>query len=82
MEKSSFKFSNFKNYLDKFLVFNLFLIIAGSLLFLIGVFTSSSGNDAIYMIFQKLWFPLFIPALSTFFTAVLIEGLWNFIKKL
>ena len=63
----------FKERLDDFLVFNLFAIIIGFIFFAIASFLSFQGYQAPYQFFQKLWFPLFIPALSTFFTAVLVE---------
>ena len=67
----------FKTWLDRFLMLNLLLIFFGFLFFCIGAAFSSLGNNTPYEIFQRLWFPLFIPALSTFFTAVLVEFLWN-----
>ncbi len=66
-----------KKWLDKFLVINLFVIIGGSVLFLIGAFSSIYGVLLPYEIFQGLWFPLFIPAISLFFTAVLVEAVFN-----
>tara|TARA_Y100001968_G_scaffold321066_1_gene354901 strand:- start:1731 stop:1973 length:243 start_codon:yes stop_codon:yes gene_type:complete len=67
----------FKDWIDKFLVFNLFVIVGGFFLFIIGGFLSFNGNNGLYNLFQNLWFPLFIPALSTFFTAVLIDVAWR-----
>ena len=82
MQESNLQKNKLKNILDNFLVFNLFLIIGGFLLFFIGVLTSANGIFFPYQLFQRLWFPLFIPALSTFFTAVLFEGVWKmFFKK-
>ncbi|ABX08521.1 Hypothetical protein P9211_05901 [Prochlorococcus marinus str. MIT 9211] len=53
------------------------MIIGGSFLFLIGALSSIYGILLPYKIFQELWFPLFIPAISLFFTAVLVEALFN-----
>ena len=78
---NEFHQSNLKKWLDRFLIFNLLLIFIGFLTFFIGAFLSSIGNNAVYEFFQRLWFPLFIPALSTFFTAVFIEFLLNQISK-
>ena len=72
-----FQDGKFKTWLDRFLMLNLFLIFCGFFFFCIGAVFSSLGNNIPYEIFQKLWFPLFIPALSTFFTAVLVEFLLN-----
>ena len=38
---------------------------------------SVNGNSYLYNLFQKLWYPLFIPSLSLFFTAILIEAVYN-----
>tara|TARA_Y100001968_G_C18964064_1_gene529137 strand:+ start:352 stop:606 length:255 start_codon:yes stop_codon:yes gene_type:complete len=81
MQEPNLNINKLKNMLDNFLVVNLFLIILGFILFLIGVVTSANGNVVPYHFFQRLWFPLFIPALSTFFTAVLVQGLWNIFSK-
>jgi len=69
-----------KDVLDKFLVFNLFLIICGFIFFLFSFIASFKGYLLPYKVFQSLWFPLFIPALSTFFTAVLFEWILNQLK--
>tara|TARA_Y100001968_G_C19237870_1_gene657872 strand:- start:513 stop:761 length:249 start_codon:yes stop_codon:yes gene_type:complete len=78
---TEFAKTNFKNLLDKFLIFNLGIIFAGFFLFILGVIFSLRGLDTPYMIFQRLWFPLFIPALSTFFTAILIEFCLSLLKN-
>ena len=62
----------FKDYIDKFLVINLFLIILGFLFFLFSTIAFINGFEGPFNLFQSLWFPVFIPALSTFFTAVLV----------
>ena len=70
-----------KQWFDKFLVINFFIIIGGFLLFLVGVLASTNGLKAPYVVFQSLWLPLFIPSISLFFTAVLGEALWKKINK-
>ena len=40
---------DFKDWIDKFLVFNLFVIITGFFLFLIGVLFSMNGNNGFYI---------------------------------
>ena len=61
--------------MDKFLIVNVFLIIAGFIFFLVAAISSSFGYVAAYEFFQKLWFPLFIPVISTFFTAIFIQNI-------
>ncbi len=74
-------YGTWKKRLDTFLVWNLFVIILGALFFMISAFLSSKGYVYPYIIFQKLWFPLFIPSLSLFFTAVSIEVIVNYINR-
>ena len=67
--------SQLKQVWDKFLVANFFIVLLGAGLFIIGIISTAIGINTPYMIFQKLWFPLFIPSISLFFTVVLIEAL-------
>ncbi len=68
-----------KSYLDNILIYNLYIIIIGSIFLAISFIFTANGNNNLYNLFQKLWYPLFIPSLSLFFTAILVEGI---IKKL
>ncbi len=74
------KESNFKKILDNILIYNLFILIIGSIFLAISFLLSVNGNSALFSLFQKLWFPVFIPSLSLFFTAILVEYLLNSIK--
>ena len=58
------KESKFKIFLDNILIYNLFIL-------------SINGFLELYSLFQKLWYPIFIPSLSLFFTAILIEAIYN-----
>ncbi len=69
--------SNLKNILDNILIFNLYVLIIGSLFLAISFTLSLNGNPQLYSLFQKLWYPIFIPSLSLFFTAILIETIFN-----
>ncbi len=66
-----------KNILDNILIYNLYILIVGSIFLCIGFILSINGNSDLYNLFQKLWYPVFIPSLSLFFTAILIEALLN-----
>ena len=68
---------NWKEALDNILIYNLYILIIGSIFLAISFTLSVKGNSNLYNLFQKLWYPLFIPSLSLFFTAILIEGLLN-----
>ena len=66
-----------KKTLDNILIYNLYILIIGSIFLAISFILSVNGNSILYNLFQKLWYPLFIPSLSLFFTAILIEATFN-----
>ena len=68
---------NWKEVLDNILIYNLYILIIGSIFLAISFTLSVNGNSYLYNLFQKLWYPLFIPSLSLFFTAILIEATFN-----
>ena len=69
--------SNLKKVLDNILIYNLYIIIIGSIFLGISFTFSLNGQSDLYNLFQKLWYPLFIPSLSLFFTAILVEAILN-----
>ena len=69
--------SKWKRALDNILIYNLYILIIGSIFLGISFTLSVNGNSDLYNLFQKLWYPLFIPSLSLFFTAILIEATFN-----
>ena len=71
------KESKWKIILDNFLIYNLYILIIGAVFLLISFLLSINGSANFYILFQKLWYPLFIPSLSLFFTAILIEVMLN-----
>ena len=72
--------SKLKKVLDNVLIYNLFILILGSIFLAISFLLSIRGNSALFNLFQKLWFPVFIPSLSLFFTAILVEAVINTLK--
>ena len=72
--------SKLKKALDNILIYNLYILIFGSIFLVISVLLSVKGNSSLFTLFQKLWFPVFIPSLSIFFTAILVETIINTIK--
>ena len=66
-----------KNVLDNILIYNLYILIIGSLYLAFSFVLSVNGNTYFYNLFQKLWYPVFIPSLSLFFTAILVEAVIN-----
>ena len=75
MEKE--KETNWKKNLDNILIYNLYILIIGSIFLAVSFVLSVNGTSYFYNIFQKLWYPVFIPSLSLFFTAILIEAVIN-----
>ena len=69
--------SKWKKAVDNVLIYNLYILIIGSILLGISFTLSINGKSELYNLFQKLWYPLFIPSLSLFFTAILTEAIFN-----
>jgi len=69
--------NNWKKNLDNILIYNLYILIIGSIYLAISFVLSVNGNSYFYNLFQKLWYPVFIPSLSLFFTAILVEAVIN-----
>ena len=69
--------TKWKKALDNVLIYNLYILIIGSLYLTFSFVLSVNGNSYFYNFFQKLWYPLFIPSLSLFFTAILAEAVIN-----
>ena len=67
--------SKWKQAIDNILIFNLYILIIGSLFLGISFTLSVNGNSFLYNLFQKLWYPVFIPSLSLFFTAISVEAI-------
>ncbi len=72
--------SSWKKVLDNILIYNLYILIIGSIFLGISFTLSVNGNSNLYNLFQKLWYPLFIPSLSLFFTAIFIDAIVNKFK--
>ena len=71
------KETKWKKTLDNILIYNLYILIIGSLYLAISFILSVNGNTYFYNLFQNLWYPVFIPSLSLFFTAILVESVLN-----
>ena len=69
--------TNWKKTLDNILIYNLYILIIGSIYLAISFVLSVNGNSYFYNLFQKLWYPVFIPSLSLFFTAIFVEAVIN-----
>ena len=64
-----------KLWLDRLLVLDVFVVLAGAGWFGIAVVASSQGIEAPMHSFQQLWDPLFTPAIGLLIAAALINGI-------
>jgi len=71
------KENKWKKLLDNILIYNLYILILGSIILAISYVLSVNGNSYLFNLFQKLWYPVFIPSLSLFFTAIFVEAILN-----
>tara|TARA_B100001250_G_C19567494_1_gene686154 strand:- start:412 stop:663 length:252 start_codon:yes stop_codon:yes gene_type:complete len=69
------KESKWKKVIDNILIYNLYILIIGAIFLAISFILSIKGILRPFDLFQKLWYPVFIPSLSLFFTAILIEAI-------
>ncbi|MFQ6539912.1 MULTISPECIES: hypothetical protein [Aphanothece] len=63
-----------KGALDSLLVANVFLVIAGAVWFLIAVVCHTQQMEAPLDLFQRLWEPLFTPAIGLLMAAAVVSG--------
>ena len=78
---SDSKESKWKILLDNILIYNLYILIIGAIFLLISFILSVNGFSSLYLLFRQLWYPIFIPSLSIFFTAILIEAIFTQLIK-
>ena len=60
--------------IDRLLVADVFLVLAGALWFGLAVVLHSQGIEAPLQAFQSLWEPLFTPAIGLLMAAALLSG--------
>jgi hypothetical protein len=60
--------------IDRVLVADVFLVLAGALWFGLAVVLHSQGIEAPLQTFQSLWEPLFTPAIGLLMAAALLSG--------
>ena len=63
-----------KLWLDRLLVADVFVVIGGALWFLSAVICEARGLHQPLALFQKLWDPLFTPAIGLLMAAALFSG--------
>ena len=70
-----------KRWLDRILVLNVFLVIAGAGWFAVAVIGSSQGLEAPMTLFMRLWEPLFTPAIGLLMGAAVLSGCWSWWQR-
>ena len=63
-----------KGWLDRLLVADVFVVIAGAFWFLAAVLCEARGIHQPLAVFQQLWEPLFTPAIGLLMAAAVISG--------
>ncbi len=68
------RLSRLRDLVDRLLVADVFLVLAGALWFAVAVVLHSWHRDGALALFQRLWQPLFTPAISLLMAAALLSG--------
>ena len=63
-----------KGAIDTLLVIDVFVVMAGALWFAVAVLCHSRGLEAPLNLFQRLWEPLFTPAIGLLMGAAILSG--------
>ncbi|MCA2620028.1 MULTISPECIES: hypothetical protein [unclassified Microcystis] len=67
--------------LNRILIFDVFLVIAGFLWFALAVIGESTGIPLGFKLFQRLWLPLFNPAISILIAGAIVSWAINKIQE-
>jgi len=70
-----------KGWLDALLVADVFLVIGAALWFGLAVLLHSRGVEAPLQLFERLWQPLFLPAISLLMAAAIVSGLLGWWRR-
>ena len=70
-----------KLWLDRLLVLDVFLVLAGAGWFGAAIVASSQGVKAPLRLFQQLWDPLFTPAIGVLIASALVSGLTSWWRR-
>jgi len=71
----------FVKWLNRILIFDVFLVIAGFLWFAVAVIGESTGIPLGFKLFQRLWLPLFNPAISILIAGAIVSWAINKIQE-
>lgn len=70
-----------KGSMDTLLVVNVFVVIAGAIWFAVAVSLHSQHIEAPLELFQRLWEPLFTPAIGLLMGAALLSGVLSWWQR-
>jgi hypothetical protein len=70
-----------KGWLDNVLVADVFLVIGAALWFGLAVLLHSRGVEAPLQLFERLWQPLFLPAISLLMAAAIVSGVLGWWRR-
>ena len=70
-----------KRWLDRILVLNVFLVMAGAGWFAVAVIGSSQGLETPMTLFMRLWEPLFTPAIGLLMGSAVLSGCWSWWQR-
>lgn len=70
-----------KSWLDGLLVANVFVVIGGAVWFAVAIGLRSQQIEAPLRLFQRLWEPLFTPAIGLLMAAALLSGLLGWWRR-
>jgi hypothetical protein len=68
------RLAGLRELIDRLLVADVFLVLAGALWFTVAVVLHGWQRDGALELFQRLWQPLFTPAISVLMGAALLSG--------
>ncbi len=72
---------SWKRWLDRLLVLDVFLVLGGAVWFGLAVIANGQGLSVPMQLFQRLWDPLFTPAIGLLMGAALINGIWSWWQR-
>lgn len=70
-----------KRWLDRLLMLNVLVVSLGAGFFTVAVLSQSQGRDGPMDLFQRLWQPLFTPAISVLIMAALTSGILSWWQR-
>ncbi len=73
--------SNFREYLDNFLLVNLFLVIFSSIFFLFALVMEINGQTMFLDFFRRIWKPVILPTISILISSSLLIAVISWLKR-